>query len=73
MLLQCCLFLHTIIQTKATIDRKRPVPEFISDELKGFLVFFLPSIERHFCWNLLKSNNFFLVLKCKRQLLSGPS
>ena len=41
--------------------------------IERFSGFFLPSIERHFCWNLLKSNNFFLVLKCKRQLLSGPS
>ena len=48
------------------------VPEFISDELKGFLSFLL-SIERYFCWNLLKSYYFFLVLKFKRQLLSGPS
>ena len=37
-------YMHTIIQTKATIDRKRPVPEFISDELKGFLVFFCPPL-----------------------------
>lgn len=35
--------------------------------------FFLLSIKLYFRWNPLKCNYFFLVQKCKRQLLSGPS
>ena len=57
---QCCLFLHTIIQTKAAIDRKRPVPEFISDELKGFLVFFCPPLNDIFVGIFWKVITFFL-------------
>ena len=46
------------------------MPEFISNELKGL---FSLSIKQYFRWNLLESNYFFLVQKCKRQLLGGPS
>ena len=38
------------------------MPEFISNELIGL---FSLSIKRYFRWNLLKSNYFFLVQKCK--------
>ena len=46
------------------------MPEFISNELKGL---FSLSIKRYFRRILLKSNYFFLVQKCKRLLLGGPS
>ena len=46
------------------------MPEFISNELKGLFSF---SIKRYFRRILLKSNYFFLVQKCKRLLLGGPS
>ena len=64
----------TIIQTTKTIDNKRPVPEFISNELKGLFfashltIFSLESFEKRFffsCTKMQKSVTWWPILTHK--------